>query len=1393
MSRRRSSVLVLALLAGCARELSLPTAPSGAPAEIDDLRATHVGDEVTLLFTAPAAGGLAATDYDLRVGAREEMTAGLAAEGTALATPGPSAPGTPERLVFARPLPEAPALCFVLRARLGAVDGPFSAPACVDFAPPGAPTLSAAAAPGGRAILLTFAPPADDDVTTLLLVRAPEAPPVVTLAPGPTPEPGAAAGGGIVVAKLPATAGEHRDAGLLDGARWGYALLAIDEGGNASPAATAVAVAADLSAPPEAPSFTAAGLGEARVRLDWTLPQDPTEQAPLAVTLVRRFDAPVEEGPEDGRAYVAGDALGEGELLYDGPALSFTDAGLPAGAALHYALYVRDAAHNYAPPVRADAISVQGPTISDLTIDPEVVRAGRVVEISFALAGTPTVDPEVTVGSLYALLAERPATPAGRWRFTYRAFGGEPEGLGVPVEVRAIDATGTAARRTPISFDFTPPSLVSGAVEPSALRRGVEGALTFLADEPLAAGTTATLDGLALACAPPAIDETQRCTVPAPTAADPDGPVSVELRLVDRAGNEAEAQATFTRDSRAIVDVALIAREERFDGRRVVFEPGALEPFAAARVSSDEAGASLLGAVLSDAQGGAPALDLASDPAELYLHERDRAGNESGPVRVTRLDRRSSLDDPAAALRATGSGSLLPRADELGGALAVDAASRAAQAATATEAPVGAARFSRLLRAPPEVTSVAMSRSDGTGPNDPERLFFFGGTRPDGSESDELWSWDGAAFVLHAPAGARPGARSRASLAQDSLAHVLLLFGGEQAGQLLGDLWSYDPAADRWTELTPRPPLPSPRRSAGLWFDPLREGGRALLYGGVGAGGVERADFWAWVPAARAWREEPIVEMSGWPPPAGATGVGALRVDPYETVAVLAPDSSAPTCPSYEHYWSPGLGVLGWSGNEYASRPASCGAGMAIAAGDRTDPAPFLVSGGTGRETLFNCYTGIAWFGEQAGLPPRRFHALGYHRGTARHLSLGGQDASGVAGRAFRFDGATSCGLLQPIPASAIEWLFPLPGAGLQLASETGGELVVAGPFVPGTPPELFGRSGGALRPRTTNAAPSPGLFAPHPTSGLLFVQPGASPARTLRSAALGPFFALATTREPTAGRDYRVVGLDGVGTLLSDGAVSFRFRNGDWSELLPGHPLDAQRRPRGLARDLSDGQLLLAGDDGGTFRWTGVDFEPVDAWPAAPPEALPAGDAGRVYAFAPAPTGLTVVEWAGGGWVGRAAPSAPRLTAPTVASLTEGGLALAGDPATPDLHHFTAAPARLPHVLATLPLVPGPTPTRLRVTARVGGTGIGPDGQLCHGALLAVVDPGGGRALRLATTDAPADAPAELSALVPATALAAFANAAAVELVVSPRCAADVAEASVTLEAAFVQLSSER
>jgi uncharacterized protein (TIGR03437 family) len=121
---------------------------------------------------------------------------------------------------------------------------------------------------------------------------------------------------------------------------------------------------------------------------------------------------------------------------------------------------------------------------------------------------------------------------------------------------------------------------------------------------------------------------------------------------------------------------------------------------------------------------------------------------------------------------------------------------------------------------------------------------------------DDTWAFDFASNSWRnlTPSGTRPLRRCLHHAVLDAARGEMLLYGGCASGFgpcPLGDLWSFDLAANRWTEKTGQVKPPA-REHYGMVFDETR--GRLVVFGGSGGGLLN--DTWEY--AGTQWRESAI-------------------------------------------------------------------------------------------------------------------------------------------------------------------------------------------------------------------------------------------------------------------------------------------------------------------------------------------------------------------------------------------------------------------------------------------------------------------------------------------------------------------------------------------------------
>ena len=96
-------------------------------------------------------------------------------------------------------------------------------------------------------------------------------------------------------------------------------------------------------------------------------------------------------------------------------------------------------------------------------------------------------------------------------------------------------------------------------------------------------------------------------------------------------------------------------------------------------------------------------------------------------------------------------------------------------------------------------------------------------------------SWTGLAALTG-------GARANHTAIWDAVGSRMIVYGGENAAGLLGDVWSYNPLTGAWTQLFPSGPAPSARRSHTAIYDSARN--RMIVHGGVTSSSIS-SEVWA--------------------------------------------------------------------------------------------------------------------------------------------------------------------------------------------------------------------------------------------------------------------------------------------------------------------------------------------------------------------------------------------------------------------------------------------------------------------------------------------------------------------------------------------------------------------
>lgn len=127
---------------------------------------------------------------------------------------------------------------------------------------------------------------------------------------------------------------------------------------------------------------------------------------------------------------------------------------------------------------------------------------------------------------------------------------------------------------------------------------------------------------------------------------------------------------------------------------------------------------------------------------------------------------------------------------------------------------------------------------------------------------NDTWAYDPVANTWRTTTLVnRPSARFRHCMVYEPTTRRVLLFGGTDGGTELNDTWAYDPGTGAWDKLCPEGRLPHARASHSMVYDPTR--GKVILFGGL-ADHTHLCDTWSYDPLANKWSE---LDPAGDPPP----------------------------------------------------------------------------------------------------------------------------------------------------------------------------------------------------------------------------------------------------------------------------------------------------------------------------------------------------------------------------------------------------------------------------------------------------------------------------------------------------------------------------------------------
>ena len=178
------------------------------------------------------------------------------------------------------------------------------------------------------------------------------------------------------------------------------------------------------------------------------------------------------------------------------------------------------------------------------------------------------------------------------------------------------------------------------------------------------------------------------------------------------------------------------------------------------------------------------------------------------------------------------------------------------------------------------------------------RTILFGG-QVDGSGANarynDTWSWNGSNWTQVASTG--PSARFGATMAFDSVASDIKLFGGNVSGSCCteqNDLWSWN--GFTWTQVT-TPVAPPVRRLQQMTFDRSRN--ELIVFGGIQGSTGNLGDTWAYRPSTGWLEVSTIARPSGRHAP-------AMAYDEIRKEVVLHGGTGCTSAEATETWVSPG-------------------------------------------------------------------------------------------------------------------------------------------------------------------------------------------------------------------------------------------------------------------------------------------------------------------------------------------------------------------------------------------------------------------------------------------------------------------------------------------------------
>jgi len=157
-------------------------------------------------------------------------------------------------------------------------------------------------------------------------------------------------------------------------------------------------------------------------------------------------------------------------------------------------------------------------------------------------------------------------------------------------------------------------------------------------------------------------------------------------------------------------------------------------------------------------------------------------------------------------------------------------------------------------------------------------VVMFGGFGSSGTVIGDCWVYSPARGTwTQRNSNTVPDPRGHSTMVYDEREKLLVLFGGLNAGNVLGDTWTYDTVADAWANMKPANGPPA-RYGAAMAYDSIDS--KIILFGGSNAVN-DVSDTWTYVTRTNSWTAQNL------PSSPSARQMAAMVYDPEADLSVL--------------------------------------------------------------------------------------------------------------------------------------------------------------------------------------------------------------------------------------------------------------------------------------------------------------------------------------------------------------------------------------------------------------------------------------------------------------------------------------------------------------------------